>query len=136
MKTIPNEKLMKEAMSLEKFFVGYWTLTHWYVNPNGNDEDGILQEDEVSFVLIRECLEAYEKEGTHKAFWTHWDDNKTQYNHDNQEGEENFIGTLKEFINEESDYPVVSSQEFIADVYHEKNKEAFEKFLDWLRSLI
>jgi len=133
--TIPNEKLMEEAMLYDKFIIRDDVLTHWYVNESGNEGNGILQEDIVSFQLIKECLAIYEETGEHQMFWSRWDDFKRQYNWDNKEGDESISTMLQDFIEIDSDYPVVSSKEFNDKIRFSGTKESFERFIRWLRKI-
>lgn len=138
---LPNEELLAVCnagkLFVDKFQCCSEGITNWYWNPDGNEENGILQEEWIPNSVISEAVSLYKNaEDFDKGleeFWTHWNSYKIQYNYDNIEGDEDFIIAMKEFCTMNSDYNSgFDNSDFVTDIYHGNEKEEFNNFIKFL----
>jgi hypothetical protein len=104
--------------SIDKFFVDYGDINWWTWNPNGCNEEGILNCNRISFDLAREALDAFfnsakpDIAGKSDAFWLIILTDMYQVNYDNIDKDESFITAMNEFIDGIADveYPVTAHE--------------------------
>ena len=136
--TIPNENLVNQLLNIDKFILTSTNIKHYYFNPNGQNENGILCEDLITKENLLEALKAYYSNQTNKheailRFWNVWDDIKLQYNYDNKRNSDCFVKTAKYAINTK---PIFQSTHFVHDIYHANKPSAFDDFIKILETIL